>query len=89
MGGGFRKQKVLLHVGGAIRLVNHFINEVYRVETEVNVSIFDIIWVLLEQIHLSLNFSALKKVKKAFVLWFVLFVQLEHLEDLVAFFDVF
>ena len=84
LGGGFCKFKLLFLVGGVISLVNFVIIKVNRIETDIYVAIIDIIWVLFEQIHLSLDFPGLKNVKKPLVLWFVLFVFLEHHEYLVC-----
>ena len=51
-------------------------------------AIFEVIWVLFEQIEFFLDPPRLEVVKVLFVLGLVFFVPLEHQEDSFAFLDV-
>ena len=79
---------MLFRVGGVGSLVHFFIIEVNGVESEVDLAVFDIIWVLFEQIEFFLDPPRLEVVKVLFVLWLIFFVPLEHQEDSFAFLDV-
>ena len=57
-------------------------------ETEIYVAVFDIIWILFEQIELFLDSPGLNVVKVLFILGLVLFVPFEHHVDSFAIFDV-
>ena len=68
-------------------MVNFFIVEVNGVESEVNLAVNDVIWVLFEQVELFLDPSGLEVVKVLFVLGLIFLVPLESHIDFFALLD--
>ena len=79
---------MLFRVGGVGSLVNFIIIEVDGVESEVNLAVNDVIWVLFEQVELFLDPSGLEVVKVLFVLGLIFLVPLESHIDFFALLDL-